>query len=130
MSKFVRWIPAIFMMTVIFIVSSTPSKEIPNYGFWDTLVKKGGHMTGYGLLAGAYWYGLGFNRKKGWLAWILAVLYAATDEFHQSFTPGRHPSPEDVLLFDGGGAALALYLIPRFLEYRKKNKPGPNQFNA
>ena len=111
MSKFMRWIPAIFVMLAIFIASATPSTKIPNYGFWDTLVKKGGHMIGYGLLAGAYWYGLGFDRRKGWLAWILAVVYAASDELHQSFTPGRHPSLVDVLLFDGGGAALALAMI-------------------
>jgi VanZ family protein len=123
MSKFVRWIPATIIMAVIFIFSSTPAVDLPNYGFWDTLVKKGGHMTGYGLLAGSYWYGLGFNRKKGcWLAWLLAVLYAATDEFHQSFTPGRHPSPVDVLLFDGGGAALALWLASWFLKLREKKQ--------
>ncbi len=68
-------------------------------------------MTGYALLAGAYWYGLGFDPRKSWLAWILAVLYAASDEFHQSFTPGRHPSPVDALLFDGGGDALALTAV-------------------
>jgi VanZ family protein len=116
MSKIFRWFPAILIMAVIFIASDTPSSKIPDYGMWDELVKKGGHMTGYGLLAGAYWYGLGFDRKKGWLAWLLAVLYAATDEFHQSFTPGRHPSPVDVLLFDGGGAALALMLIRQWLK--------------
>ncbi len=122
MSKLLRWSPAFCLMVVIFIVSDTPSAKIPHYGFWDTLVKKGGHMAGYGLLAGAYWYGLGFDRKKSWLAWALAVLYAATDEFHQSFTPGRHPSPLDVLLFDGGGAALALSLIAWLRKFKGKNR--------
>jgi VanZ family protein len=120
MSKFVRWIPAILMMAIIFIASATPSTKLPNYGFWDTLFKKGGHMTGYGLLAWAYWYGLRFDRKKGWLAWLLAVLYAATDEFHQSSTPGRHPSPVDVLLFDGGGAAIALSALAARFRFRKQ----------
>ena len=124
MSKFVRWIPAIFMMVTIFLASATPSSKIPNYGFWDTLVKKGGHMIGYGLLASAYWYGLGFDRKKSWLAWLLAVLYAATDEFHRSFTPGRHPSPVDVLLFDGGGAALALIAIYSIRKRKKETSDG------
>jgi VanZ family protein len=124
MSKFLRWWPAIFIMLAIFIASATPSNDIPNYGLWDTLVKKGGHMFGYGLLAGAYWYGLGFDREKGWLAWVLAVLYAATDEFHQSFTPGRHPSPLDVLLFDGGGAALALAAIYWFHKQKKETSGG------
>ncbi len=110
MSKFLRWIPSLIVMAVIFYASSTPSTDLPNYGLWDTLVKKGGHMTGYGLLAASYWYGMKFDARQGWLAWLLAVAYAATDEFHQSFTPGRHPSPVDVLLFDGGGAFLALLL--------------------
>ena len=70
MSKLVRWFPAILMMALIYLASATPSDELPNYGFWDTLIKKGGHMTGYGLLASAYWYGLGFDPKKGWLAWV------------------------------------------------------------
>jgi VanZ family protein len=107
-------------MAAIFIISSTPSVELPNYGFWDTLVKKGGHMTGYGMLAGAYWYGLGFDRKKDRLAWFLAVLYAVTDEFHQSFTPGRHSSPVDVFLFDGGGAFLALAALSWVFKRRAK----------
>ncbi len=73
-------------------------------------------MLGYGLLALAYWYGLGFKRNRSWLAWLMAVLYAATDEFHQAFVPGRHPSPVDVLLFDGGGAAILLWISLQFMK--------------
>jgi VanZ family protein len=108
MLKFLRWVPSLFLMIVIFLMSATPSSNIPNYGFWDTLVKKGGHMTGYALLAVSYWYGFNFKPGKIWLAWLMALLYAASDEFHQSFTPGRNPSPIDVILFDGGGAAAGL----------------------
>lgn len=110
MPKLPRWLPAVVLMTAIFLFSSTPSSDLPYYGFWDALVKKGGHMTGYALLALSYWYWLGFNPKKGWLAWLLAVLYAASDEFHQSFTPGRHSSIQDVLIFDNLGALLAVLL--------------------
>ena len=120
MSNFKRWIPAIGLMILIFLASATPSKNLPSYGVWDTIVKKSGHMTGYGLLALAYWYGLGFDWKKGWVAWILAVLYAASDEFHQSTTPGRHPSWVDVFLFDGGGAAIGLGLMVVWRMVRKK----------
>jgi len=77
-------------------------------------------MTGYGLLSVAYWYGLNFDKKKGWWAWLLAVLYAASDEFHQSFTPGRHPSFVDIFLFDGGGAALALSALTGWFWMRKQ----------
>jgi VanZ family protein len=106
-----RWLPAIAMMTVIFGFSSIPSQEMPSFGLWDLVVKKGAHMLGYGFLALAYWVGLRFDKRRWWLAFILAVLYAIMDEFHQSFVPGRHPSWVDVLVFDGGGAVIALGLV-------------------
>jgi VanZ family protein len=45
------------------------------------------------------------------------VLYSATDEFHQSFTPGRHPAVTDVMI-DAIGAAVALILAARY--YKQK----------
>ena len=79
-------------------------------------------MLGYGILSVTYWYGFGFNSKKGWLSWLLAVLYAATDEFHQSFTPGRHPSLVDILFFDGGGAAAGLGALAAWIRVHKPAK--------
>lgn len=77
-------------------------------------------MTGYGLLALAYWYGLRFEKRRWWLALLFAILYAMTDEFHQSFVPGRHPSWVDVLGFDGGGALIALSLGYGWLTRKKR----------
>ena len=115
MKKFIRWTPALTLMVVIFLFSNTPGEKLPNYGFWDHVVKKGGHMTGYALLALSYWYALGFDRCKLGQAWLMAVGYALTDEFHQSFIPGRTPSYFDVFVYDGMGAALAL-LAARFVK--------------
>lgn len=106
-----RWLPAIAVMAVIFGFSSIPSQEMPNFGLWDSVVKKGAHMLGYGLLALANWYGLHFTKRRWWLVLLLTVLYAITDEFHQSFVPGRHPSWVDALVFDGSGAALMLFAV-------------------
>ena len=50
MSKLPRWLPAILMMSAIFAFSSIPSNEMPSFDWADMLLKKGGHMTGYGLL--------------------------------------------------------------------------------
>ncbi len=121
MPKLPRWLPAIVLMTAIFLFSSTPSSGLPDYGFWDRLVKKGGHVIGYALLALSYWYWLRFDPKKGWLAWLLAVLFAATDEFHQSFTPGRHPSPLDVVIYDNLGALLAVLITGWVLKRKSKS---------
>ena len=74
-------------------------------------------MLGYAFLANSFWYGFGFRSKRAWLAWVLALLYAMTDEFHQSFTLGRNPSPVDVFLFDGGGAALGLGGLAALFSY-------------
>jgi len=108
-----RWLPAITLMAVIFGLSSIPSQEMPNFGLWDFVVKKGAHMLGYGLLAFAYWYGMRFDKRRWVLALLLALLYALTDEYHQSFVPGRHPSWLDALVIDGSGAALMLFAVSR-----------------
>jgi VanZ family protein len=109
-NSLLRWLPAVLIMAVIFGFSSTPATRLPNFGLLDFVVKKGGHMLGYALLALAYWYGLRLEKSRWWLALLFALLYAVSDEFHQSFVPGRHPSWVDVFLFDGGGAAIALGL--------------------
>jgi VanZ family protein len=114
-----RWGMAIVMMAAIFFFSSTPGDKLPNYGISDTLVKKGGHMLGYGLLSLSYWRGLKWDKKHlGW-AWVFAVFYALTDEFHQSFVSGRHPSLLDVILFDSTGAAIGLWVAHRMISPRK-----------
>ena len=110
------------MMAAIFSFSSIPSTEMPDFGLVDFVVKKGGHAFGYGLLGLAYLRGLkGEGRtispRHLLLAWALATLYSATDEFHQSFVPGRHPAVTDVVI-DSIGAALALFMASRY--YKQK----------
>ena len=105
-----RWLPALFFMIVIFSFSSQPSDNLPNFLSWDYVIKKTGHAIGYGLLALSYFHFLKYDKKKYWLAWFLALAFSATDEFHQSFVPGRHPSAFDVLVFDNLGAVFGLWL--------------------
>lgn len=104
------WGPAILVMVAIFAFSSTPGNDLPNFGAIDFSMKKAGHMLGYGLLALSYWRGLRFDKKYIWLAWLMCIAYAVTDEFHQSFVAGRHPSAVDVFLFDGVGAGIGLWV--------------------
>ena len=109
-----RWGPALLAMAAIYVFSSVPSSGLPSFGAYDLFVKKGGHMLGYCLLALAYLHGIG-RRKPGavWLAWTLAVLFASTDEFHQSFVPGRGPRLMDVGI-DALGAGIGLLLAQVF----------------
>lgn len=109
-------------MSVIFLFSSQPSEKLPDFGWADRLFKKGGHMLGYGLLALTYWHAFGWEKGKRPLAWLLAVLYAGTDEFHQSFVAGRNPSVWDVVIFDNLGALLALWLADLSLKRKRPDE--------
>lgn len=107
-----RWAPALTIMGLIFIFSSMPSETVPYYGELDFIIKKGGHALGYGLLGLSYYYALprSLSRFYRWiLAFIMAILFALSDEYHQSFVKGRDSSLGDVAI-DGLGAAVALFL--------------------
>lgn len=79
-------------------------------------------MLGYALLGVLIWRALDFRQDKRRVAWLLTLGYALSDEFHQSFVPGRQPSLWDIILFDNLGA-LASLSITEF--YRKQKRPDP-----
>ena len=57
----------------------------------------------------------GVEKKKALkIALLTAILYGISDEFHQSFTPGREPALRDVI-FDTIGASIAVYFIWKLL---------------
>lgn len=118
-----RWGLAILMMVLIFFFSAQTAVQLPHFALFDTVIKKAGHMIGYALLAAFYWRALRWEGERAWQAWLLAVLYATTDEFHQAFVPGRHPSAVDVLLFDGTGAAIGLWISQRLLRRGSPERP-------
>jgi VanZ family protein len=104
-----RWLAVAVWMGLIFALSAQPHlPSVPN-GLLDLLFKKGAHFSAYALLGALFWRALGWRwRAWGW-AWVLAVLYACTDEWHQSFVAGRHPAVADVII-DACGAATALLI--------------------
>ena len=77
-------------------------------------VRKAAHMTEYailGLLSFAFYSGFAALKKRNYLyALFTTAFYAATDEFHQYFIPGRSAELRDVLI-DTSGAAIALLLL-------------------
>ncbi len=98
-------------MGLIFLVSGIPSEQIPDAGTWDLLVKKGGHMASYALLAVLWLRALELRFPTGpaaQLALVITVLYAISDEYHQTFVPGRNGTAVDVLV-DAAGALLGTW---------------------
>ncbi|MDF1500876.1 MAG: VanZ family protein [Anaerolineales bacterium] len=117
----IRWLPALLLMTAIFLFSSTPASRLPHFGTIDLWIKKGGHATGYALLAFAYYFALPPRLSpiyRAALAFIMALLFALSDEFHQSFVEGRTSSLRDVGI-DSAGAALALLVRPAWAIARR-----------
>ncbi len=103
-----RWFPPAILMSLIFIFSSLPGSALPDFELADFAIKKGAHLLGYALLSAAYLRALGGSGPpQPRLAWLMSVIYAGTDEFHQSFVAGRSASLWDVGI-DAFGALLGL----------------------
>ncbi len=134
-SRFWRYAPLVAWMAIVFFAStdafsaSHSSQLIRPLLLWlfphvseaeistvHFLIRKAGHLTEYailGLLAARAFHGsarAGLRQRWFVIALSLIVLYAFSDEFHQSFTSSRTASVYDSLIdISGGLAALLLY---------------------
>jgi len=109
------WLPVLLWMALIFIVSSRSNLPSHPNKTVDFTLRKAGHLVEYGVLAFLLWRAI--SKERGAPAplsfggaFAFSLLYAASDEFHQTFVPGRDGTLLD-LGFDALGALLALGLI-------------------
>jgi len=138
------WLPVLLWMGVIFVMSTDlggaehTSRIIEPILRWlnpqvtaetiervHFLVRKGGHLTEYAVLALLVRRAFFQTRTDGGgngarilaLTLLVTAAYAATDEFHQSFVPGRTAAVGDVLIDTSGGlialTAATLWRIAR-----------------
>jgi len=91
------------------------------------LIRKAGHLTEYAILATLVAYAFRrsshhlLRRHWFWFSLLLAVLYALSDEYHQSFVPSRTASVYDSMI-DSAGAFIALTII-WFRHWRHGRRP-------
>ena len=110
-----RWGPALGLMIVIFIFSAQPrgTMLVPDFKAWDFAIKKTAHVIEYALLAALMLRGARGEsplRPAHWLwAAALTLLYALTDEYHQTFVAGREGHLVDVGI-DAVGVTIGLTL--------------------
>src|SRR5881394_769717 len=101
-----------------------PSASPHFLGWVHFLVRKAGHLTEYAILATlaarAFRNSSHQFLQLHWfkLSLLLAMIYALSDEFHQSFVPSRTASIHDSLI-DSVGALIALSII----WFRHRRKP-------
>lgn len=109
-----RWLPPFALMAVIFLLSAQPNLS-SGLGLIDLVGRKLVHAAEFGLLCVLWWRALrtvARPRPALVAAALVSVLYAASDEYHQSFVAGRSGNPLDVLI-DTLGIAVAWVLLER-----------------
>jgi len=128
------WLPLILWMGVIFCASTQvgapnntshffrpilhwlfPRITDEQFDLIHHVVRKTAHFVEYAVLGALVWRTLYFDpafssysvKRQFWLAIMCCMLFASTDEFHQSFVPTRQPAVMDVLL-DTCGASFGV----------------------
>jgi VanZ family protein len=137
------WLPVILWMALMFFGSTDlmsaehTSRFITPFLRWldpeispdainhvHALVRKAAHVTEYAILTGLLFRALrGLIDRFWWragVAFLPAMIFAAADEYHQSFVPSRTGSPIDVLI-DYCGAIVGI-LICRALHLALRNR--------
>jgi len=117
-----RFVPMIFIMGTIFFLSSQPGDTLPlpDVPNLDKLL----HAGIYGLLAATILFAVQeestFKRPRliGIFVILFCLLYGISDEWHQSFIPGRTPSIWDIAADTTGAAAMVFFWF-RFSLFRR-----------
>lgn len=78
----------------------------------DYPVRKCAHASEYAILGILLWLSISeiAEKKMGLYAFVTGTIYAASDEFHQLYVPGRSGQISDVIL-DASGILIGLLLI-------------------
>jgi VanZ family protein len=122
-----RWALVLAWMGLIFFLSSRSTLPKPS-GISSSLEAITGHFTVYAVLAALVAFaladtGLPTSRRLA-VAFLFAVVYGVSDEFHQSFVPGRDPDLFD-LMIDAIGAATGLVVFMIVERWRLMQRLNP-----
>jgi len=114
--RIIRPIPALaalLWMGLIFALSARSTVPVPP-GLTTELTSIAGHFCAYAVLSALLWWAIDPRampaRQRMVLALAVAVMFGLTDEWHQSFVPGRNASLLDIAV-DGIGAICGLVLV-------------------
>ncbi len=121
LAQILPWVPALVWMAFIFVLSSRSDPPVPHVGdpALDLILRKTGHFAEYAILMLLAYRPLQLRPSGLLYAMVLASLYAATDEFHQTFTPARDGNVRDWVIDSAGvlfgGAVITYRSRPRQL---------------
>lgn len=105
------WLPALAVMAGIFVLSHQAGLHVTEDVDVERPLRVSGHLLAYAALGGLLLLALArFDPPRvgqAVVAWVLAVAYGLSDEFHQSFVPDRNGRLDDVVT-DAIGAAVGV----------------------
>jgi VanZ family protein len=105
------WLPVVVYMAGIFVASSISKPPMPE-DVSDVSLHEAAYFGLTLLLIRALsretWSGVTWKVLAA--AWIVAVLYGISDEWHQSFVPNRHADFRDIVA-DATGALAAVVVV-------------------
>ena len=102
-----RSLAPLALMALIFVLSSQPNLD-SGLGTLDLILRKIAHALEYALLTMAWAWALRpAIRLSVPVAATIALLYAVSDEYHQTFVSGRIGTATDVLV-DAVGVGIAV----------------------
>ena len=121
--RLLLWLPPVLWASFIFFASAQPKETFEKMGLSGTLLSSAGHLVVYfvlmSLLVLALRFGSDVPSKWAYpLAFLLVALYGLSDEFHQSFVPGRTATIADWFI-DLSGAGIAWFFLIRWEKGRK-----------
>lgn len=121
-AKFLRfWFPVILYSGIIFYASSIPDVKMPlSEVQFDKILHILAYMPFGFLLARGIWsLNASISERMLWLlVFSISCMFGASDEFHQSFVPGRNAGGID-LMADTIGGMIGGYL---YLPLTRKTK--------
>jgi len=117
LKKFIKyWLPVIIWAGFIFFLSHQPGLKSDFPFVWDFIFRKIAHIGEYFILCLLLNRALFQNQlsKKQALFWAAAIslLYAVSDEYHQSFILERTAAVKDVAI-DSIGILLSTFFISK-----------------
>ena len=111
--KIIKFIPSILWVAVIFYFSSRSTTGIGTNRTDRFLILKSFHLIEYSFLAFLLSFAI---IKKKWII-VIAYLYAISDEFHQSFIPGRTSRFRDTLI-DLIGIFIGIFIFQKIISLK------------
>lgn len=121
--QYEKYASLVLWMLAIYYLSNQSLTVFAGFDIWTFIIRKLAHMFEFAVLAGLIFRILRQTEKKHiyWdIAWtfIFTVLYAISDEYHQTYILGRVGTYRDVMI-DSIGILVACWFILLDYHHRK-----------